>query len=190
MKKALTTTQAARLLGVSDQTIANWVDQGQLPAGRTGGGHRRIEPDDLVAFLVKQNLRVPIELIGTTSAILIVDDDPGVGQWMSRVIGEQHGHCRVLVAQDGYAAGEIVTAERPGIVILDLYMPGLDGFEVCRRIKSRPSTRDTVVIAITAHPSPDAERAILDAGAAVCLSKPISAVQLGQVLGGFLPQNG
>ena len=188
MSKALTTTQAARLMGVSDQTIANWVDRGQLQAGRTAGGHRRIEPENLVSFLKKQKLRVPSELSRATT-ILIVDDDPGVGKWISQAIEKQYHDCRVLLAQDGYAAGELVTAQRPGIVILDLYMPGLDGFEVCRRIKSAPSTRDTVVIAITAHPSAETQRAVLDAGAALCLAKPLSAGELCQAIGEFLPED-
>jgi excisionase family DNA binding protein len=189
MDKTLTTAQAGRLLGVSDQTIANWVDRGQLQAGRTAGGHRRIEPDDLVAFVKKQKLRVPSELSRTIATILIVDDDAGVGEWVSRTVLGRIPQCRVLVALDGYSAGEIVTAERPGIVILDLYMPGMDGFEVCRRIKSRPSTRDIAVIAITAYPSADAERSILDAGAAICLAKPISAEDLCRVLARFLPED-
>lgn len=187
MRKKLTTAQAARLLGVSDQTIANWIDHGQLPAGRTAGGHRRVEADDLVAFLKKQKLRVPAELIQSVPTILVIDDDQGVATWLAQAISSNRHDCRVLIANDGYSAGEIVTAERPGVVILDLYMPGMDGFEVCRKIKSRESTRNTVVLAITAHPSDEAQEAILDAGAATCLPKPLKMETLFQLLDNFLP---
>ena len=78
MMKSLTTTQVARLLGVSDQSVANWVDHGKLRAGKTPGGHRRIEADDLVEFLKRQELRIPAELACPEPGILIVDDDAQV----------------------------------------------------------------------------------------------------------------
>jgi putative two-component system response regulator len=57
-------------------------------------------------------------------------------------------------------------------------MPGMDGFEVCRRIKARPDTRDAVVIAITAYPSPEAERKALECGAAAYFVKPLDISSL------------
>ena len=81
--------------------------------------------------------------------------------------------CEVFQAHDGFAAGEIVGSRRPAVVLLDLRMPGLDGFEVCRRIKANPATRDTVVIAMTGNHSPNAQKRILQCGAKVCLHKPI-----------------
>jgi CheY-like chemotaxis protein len=141
-----------------------------------------------VGFLKRQGLRIPPELQAAAApTVLLVDDDPGVGPWLSQVLISQRPDCRVLLAQDGYSAGEAVTAERPDVVILDLYMPGLDGFAVCRKIKSRPATRKTVVIAITAHFSPEAEKAILDAGAAACLAKPIDTTALRRLLDRMLP---
>jgi CheY-like chemotaxis protein len=59
------------------------------------------------------------------------------------------------------------------VVILDLRMPGMDGFEVCRRIKGDPQTRHATVIAMTAFFSPGAEREILECGAAACLTEPL-----------------
>jgi excisionase family DNA binding protein len=188
MNKHLSTAQVARLLGVSDQSVANWIDRGKLRAGRTPGGHRRIEKQDLVEFLKRQKFRIPRELTASAApTVLVVDDDPGVGTWLSQAIQSKRPDCRVLLAGDGYSAGEIVTAETPHVVLLDLYMPGLDGFAVCRKIKSRPATRKTVVVAITAHPSPEAEQAIREAGAAVYLTKPLDAEALHRVLQRYLP---
>ncbi|MBN2295699.1 MAG: response regulator, partial [Pirellulales bacterium] len=61
----------------------------------------------------------------------------------------------------------------PDVVILDLRMPGMDGYEVCRMIKAQDSTRHAEVIAITAFPSPESEQRIIDCGARVCLAKPL-----------------
>jgi two-component system OmpR family response regulator len=182
LNRTLTTSQTARLLGVSDQTIANWIDQGKLPAGRTPGGHRRVEADDLVEFLKKQKLRVPEELARRNPMLLVVDDEPAVTGWLAQMIQANFPDCQVVVANDGYSAGEIVTAERPEVVILDLYMPGMDGFEVCRKIKSRDTTRETFVLAITARPSPQAEQAALEAGASAYLPKPIDSEELVRLL--------
>ena len=187
MSKALSTTQVAKLLRVSDQSVANWIDQEKLAAGKTPGGHRRVETDDLVVFLKKQKLRIPPELVTDAATVLIVDDDPAVGKLLSRVVSSEHPDCRILVALDGFSAGEIVAAEQPNVVILDLYMPGLDGFEVCRRIKARFATRDVAVIAITANHTPEAEQAIRDAGAVACLAKPVDLDALHQLVRSLLP---
>jgi excisionase family DNA binding protein len=186
MVKKLTTWQISRMLGVSDQSVSNWVDSGQLHAGRTPGGHRRVERDDLIDFLKRQNLRIPPELLPAIPTILIVDDEPEVTRWMSTILAAQHPQCRILVAHDGFAAGEMVMAEHPDLVILDLYMPGIDGFEVCRRIKSDERTRGISVLAITAHPSEEAQRAILDAGAQAVMVKPIDAAEICSRVGDIL----
>ena len=159
----------------------------KISAG-VSGGHRRVETADLILFLKRQKLRVPPELAASDVLILIVDDDPAVSRWLSQAVTSKRPDCRVLAAQDGYSAGEIVAADRPDVVILDLYMPGLDGFEVCRRIKSKHVTRDVVVIAITARHTPEAEKAICDAGAVACLVKPIDTEALHQLLRRLLPE--
>lgn len=173
MKKTLTTSGVAQLLGVAVGSVSNWVDQGQLKAGRTPGGHRRIESDDLVAFLRKQGLRVPPQLAPSQAKVLVVDDDKPLAQWLAQEIGQRYPEREVLVAHDGFSAGELVGAHRPQAVILDLRMPGIDGYEVCRRIKSNEQTKDTVVIAMTAYAAPDAVESILDCGACACLLKPL-----------------
>jgi excisionase family DNA binding protein len=186
MNRKLTTSQTARLLGVSDQTIANWIDQGRLQAGRTPGGHRRVEADDLVEFLKKQKLRIPQELGRTNPMFLVVDDEQAVTEWLAEAIRRYFPDCQVMVANDGYAAGEIVTAERPEVVILDLYMPGINGFEVCRKIKTGETTHDTIVVAMTARPSSEVEQASLEAGASAYLPKPIKSEELVRLLTSLL----
>ena len=87
------------------------------------------------------------------SRILVVDDERSITDWVSQEIKAVHPDFEVFQANDGYAAGEIVTSSRPDVVILDLRMPGLDGFEVCQRIKEKEETKATAIIAITAHHS-------------------------------------
>ena len=171
MKNSLSTLDIARLVGVAVGSVANWIDDNKLKAGRTPGGHRRVLVKDLIEFLHKQNLPIPAELIPTPK-ILVVDDETAIAEWVTHKIQEQLPACEVLQANDGFSAGELVGTMKPDVVILDIQMPELDGYEVCRRIKSKESTRNIVVIAMTGKRTPKVEKRILECGAKVCLSKP------------------
>ena len=103
--------------------------------------------------------------------ILIVDDTPLNLDVLSSLLSSFHPR----IAADGATALRMAQQRPPDLILLDVMMPGLDGFEVCRRIKAREETRGTTVIAITAHPSPKAEQRILECGAEVCLTKPLEA---------------
>lgn len=173
MKNSLTTTRIATMLGVSGQTIANWIDQGRLRADRTPGGHRRVSPQDLMAFLAAQRLTIPTDLADQQHTLLVVEDDPQVGPWLVSQLMQARSDLRILLAQDGYTAGELVARERPATIVLDIYLPGIDGYEVCRRIKANPETAASVVIAMTGNHSPDVQAEILAAGAVACLPKPV-----------------
>lgn len=175
MAKTLSTSQVARLIGAGVASVVNWVNQGQIKAGRTPGGHRRVAVEDLIEFLRGHNLPIPPELLPSAPKVLIVDDEPSVRKWIRDEIQEKHPDYEVQEAKDGFSAGELVGAWKPDVVILDLRMPGMDGFEVCSRIKAREDTRGAAVIAITAYHSPKAERQILECGARVCLEKPLQS---------------
>ncbi|MBM4130882.1 response regulator [bacterium] len=182
MKRTMSTTRAAELLGVSAQTIANWIDNGQLVAGRTPGGHRRIAPRDLREFLTARGLPVPVGLADRRPTVLVVEDDPQIGPWLVLRLSTVRPDLRVLLARDGFRAGELVASETPGTVLLDIYLPGLDGFEVCRRIKERDESCDTDVIAMSAHDTPEVRETVLAAGASAFLPKPVDFAKLLRLL--------
>ena len=171
--QVLSTTRVAKILGVAPASVANWVNQGELKAGRTPGGHRRVSMSDLISFADRRNLPVPPELRPSPSKILIVDDEESLVKLLVEEIRERYPDLTILTAYDGYTAGHLVGAERPDVVLLDLRIPGMDGFEVCRRIKADQKTRDTAVIAMTAYPLPEVEGQVLEAGAECCLPKPL-----------------
>jgi DNA-binding response OmpR family regulator len=78
----------------------------------------------------------------------------------------------VTAVQDGKAGIEAIMANRPDLVILDVMMPELDGWDVCRRIKSDPHLRSIPVIILTARPSPGAVPLSVESGADVYMEKP------------------
>ena len=106
----------------------------------------------------------------TRPTLLVVDDDPINIQALYRVFADDH---QVLMATTGAQALEMCLARQPDLVLLDVMMPDMDGYEVCRRLKEDPATRDIPVIFVTAHNDSAAEAQGLDLGAADFISKPI-----------------
>lgn len=105
--------------------------------------------------------------------ILCVDDEPLVLQ-MNGDILRFHGYT-VLTALDGPTALEMATRERPSLILLDIIMPGMDGFEVCRRLKADPDLKDIPVIILTALTDTNLNVRAFEAGAELALRKPAEA---------------
>jgi excisionase family DNA binding protein len=182
MKNLLSTLDIARMLGVATASVSKWVDQNHLKAGKTPGGHRRVLVADLLDFLQRQKLPIPAELLPSQPVVLVVDDEVEVTAWIAEEISAAFPHCAVHQVHDGYSAGELVTSLKPAVVILDLHMRGMDGYEVCKRIKAREDTKSIVVIAMTAQHSPKVEKRMLECGAKICLAKPLDRlILLGEV---------
>jgi putative two-component system response regulator len=106
-----------------------------------------------------------------TQTVLVVDDTPQNLNVASRILRE---HYRCLVARDGAKALEIAAAEdRPNLILLDVMMPGLNGYETCRKLKENPATRDIPVIFLTALNDVGDETHGFEAGAVDFITKPI-----------------
>ena len=93
-------------------------------------------------------------------------------------IFDQELDCAVEIAGDGIAALEKIEANRPDVILLDIMMPRMSGFEVCKRVKKNPETCDIPVVMVTAlNEMGDIERGI-DSGADDFLSKPVNKLEL------------
>ena len=102
--------------------------------------------------------------------ILIVDDDFQIQKLLTKVLSAQK--YETAVASDGFEAGVKVTEFKPGLIILDLFMPGMDGFEVCKRIKENPLSSQIKILAITGYDTEENKDRILEAGADGYAVKP------------------
>ncbi|WP_029010314.1 diguanylate cyclase [Azospirillum halopraeferens] len=107
----------------------------------------------------------------TRPAILVVDDVPSNVQVLSRILKDEYD---IYFATDGSRALELVESRVPDLVLLDIMMPGMDGYEVCRRIKTNPATRDIPVIFVSARGEVEDETRGLEAGAIDFITKPMS----------------
>ncbi|MDH3626238.1 MAG: response regulator [Acidobacteriota bacterium] len=174
-KAVFTTFETAKLCHVSPLSIINWVNAGRLPAFRTPGGHRRIRREDLIRFMRENGIPLPEELREGSgkSKVLVVDDEASIREVLAEHLTTRTTSYEVLTAADGFEAGRLVATFRPDVVLLDLRMPGLDGFQICRTIKADPETKNTVVIAMTGFYSPETEARILECGAIRCFAKPV-----------------
>ena len=112
--------------------------------------------------------------------VLVVDDHP-INLELARFVLENHG-CQVDTASGGEAALSQIARRRPEVVLLDIQMPGVDGFEVVRRLRSDPATRSIVLVAFTAYAMPGDERRFLAAGFDAYLPKPIDIRTFGSQL--------
>ncbi|HIJ97165.1 MAG TPA: two-component system response regulator [Desulfuromonadales bacterium] len=104
-------------------------------------------------------------------SILVVDDTPANLSLMANLLAE---HYQVKVANNGARALELATATLPDLILLDIMMPEMDGYEVCRRLKSDPHTELVPVIFLTAQNSVEDEEHGLLLGAVDFIHKPIS----------------
>ncbi|MEX2142100.1 MAG: response regulator [Pirellulales bacterium] len=110
------------------------------------------------------------------SRILIADDNQPNVELMEAFLADVD--CEVAVAVDGRDTLEKVAAFQPDLILLDVMMPKLSGFEVCKKIKSDPKTKGTMVLMVTAlNERGDIERGV-DSGTDDFLSKPVNKVEL------------
>ena len=111
-----------------------------------------------------------------TARVLVVDDvDANVKLLEARLTAE---YLEVRTARSGREALEICANEHADVVLLDVMMPGMDGFEVCRRLKSEPRTQHIPVIMVTALDHPSDRVRGLEAGADDFLTKPVDDIAL------------
>ncbi len=170
----LTSYQVGALLQVNPSSINKWVKDGRIPAFRTPGGHRRIRAADLVAFLAQHHMPIPRPLTGASRRrLLVVDDDAKQLDALSRVLRGYGDRVELAAVNNGVDALVKIGAFKPHIVVLDVFMPAVDGFEVCRRLKANPDTAKTMIIMASGQMSPDVEKRAIEAGADLCIPKPL-----------------
>ena len=176
--------EVAKMLHVSPVTVRQWAATNKLPCKQTPGGHRRFAIDDVREFLEQQSVTSDQDSI----TILIIDDDRMHYQFLEEAIKHLLPHVSTAVASNGFEAGDLLHKSKPDVVLLDIIMPGIDGFAVCQRIKSSSMTCHIPVIAMTGYPSDENIQRIIAAGAETCLRKPIRMDMLRDLLSKHIQQ--
>jgi len=120
--------------------------------------------------------------------ILIVDDNPA-NLKLARVVLAGAGY-EVRVAADAEEALAALRTFRPRVILLDLQMPGMDGFELARRLKADPAQRGVVLLALTAYAMRGDEERALEAGCDGYVAKPIDTRTLPDLIAGYVARGG
>lgn len=181
--RLLTSHEVGDLLQVNPSSVKKWVNDGRIAAFRTPGGHRRIRVADLVDFLTRHDMPIPRSLAeASRRRMLVVDDDAMSLRALARRLKPYLSRVQVELTQNGIDALVMVGSFKPHLIVLDVFMPELDGVEVCRRLKLKPETRDIGVIVTSAHLTKAIEDNAQAAGALTCVPKPIEL----KVLLGYL----
>ncbi len=175
--KSLTTGEIAKLCDVHLRTVIRWIDNGELKGYKLPGrGNNRVLVEDFIAFVKKHDMPLPPEFETVDNRkILIVDDELSIAKAIQRAL-RPHGF-ETSIATSGFEAGSQLTMEKPILMTLDLSMPGVDGFEVIRRVRETPEIAKVKILVISALGDTQLQRAV-ELGADATLSKPFENQQL------------
>lgn len=127
-----------------------------------------MKADELAALRAQDSVHA---LFGRRPRLLVVDDQPANVQVLHQTFAADH---QVLMATSGEQALNVCAAKQPDLVLLDVVMPGMDGYEVCARLKADPGLRDIPVVFVSAQDDEVSEANGLDVGAVDYISKPIN----------------
>jgi len=174
--------EIAQEANLSLGTIRHYSNLGLItPDKRTQGNFRLFKKDATLERLgiitklitqgmsleqIQQELDKPVK----PKDVLIVDDEKEVGEVIQELLKDKKVSTKIVY--DGFAAGEEMGKNMPDLIILDLHLPGVDGFEICRMVKQADQSGRTKILAITGYDSPENAQKIIACGADAYLAKP------------------
>lgn len=179
--------EVANICGVVNQTAINWIRNGYLKAFSTPGGQYRVYQDDLIEFMMKRHMRIPSDLVveekaDTLGSILIVDDDRGLNNVMMKYFSGKFPDFSFYQAFDGFEAGVQMVEKKPDLILLDLNLPGLDGFSLCSRINDTDEFGKPLVFVITSLNDDGVEEKVKKMGAKEFFRKPLNLVEVAEAV--------
>lgn len=187
-----TTREAAEILGVSLRTAQLWVDSGILKAWRTEGGHRRIDLTSVESLMREDKPKkagivepaMPLTL--GQLKILVVEDDNTLLKLYRLHMSGWNLPVQLTMAANGYDALVLIGREQPDLMIADLTMPGMDGFQMIRSISNSSFREGMEIIVVTGMEESEIEKhGGLPRGVRV-MHKPIPFVEIKTLVEGMI----
>lgn len=171
-KKPLGVGQVASICRVSKKTVLNWIYDGALKAFTTYGGHYRIWPVNLKKFLDSAGMDIPFDYVDETAThILIVDDEKSYAQMLKSVISAEIPGVEIITTDDGYEALLLIGEIKPQLLILDIKMSKVDGFQVLELLRSRKIEHKMKVLVVSGFLSPETREQLAKTSADAVLDK-------------------
>jgi excisionase family DNA binding protein len=155
-KSYFTTREAARELGVAVATVQLWTDSGVLQAWKTQGGHRRIDRASVERLLYTHR---PEQSNATTTTspekvppcvhMMVVDDDLFQLEMYEHVVPLWHPQIKLTVVNNAFEALLLVGRSAPDLLVVDLQMPGMDGFSMLKILAANAEMKSTRIVVVT-----------------------------------------
>lgn len=144
------TTQAAKLLGVSLGTVQQMVEDGVLEAWKTSGGHRRILRESVLAHISRRGALPHSAKGDNTLHVLIAEDEPLQQELYRRTLGKWQLPVHIEIVGSGIDGLVAVGRQVPDILIVDLILPGVDGFQMVRTLHANTALTQMDIIVVSA----------------------------------------
>lgn len=156
--RSYSTIDIAKRLGISLQTVQRWVDSGRLKAWKTPGGHRRIDARSAELLFEEHEQAVGSEAatdkaetaLARPLQVVIVDDDLMERELIATLVQAALPAAQLRVASNGFQGLVMIARFAPDIVVTDVHMPHMDGFEMIRNVLADAATRPRRLIAVSA----------------------------------------
>jgi len=148
-KDYLSSREAAELLGVAVSTVQLWVDGGLLRAWTTGGGHRRIAYESVEEMLKQQQEAIKEHEEQTRLTVIVVEDDRQQRRLYEKQITSWESNANVITAKDGYEGLIKIGQALPDVIISDLMMPNIDGFQMVKVLKEIPELKNCLIVVVS-----------------------------------------
>ncbi len=181
--------EVAEICGVVNQTAINWIRKGYLKAFMTPGGQYRVYKDNLLKFMEKRNMRIPPYLLKKRvdkKTVLVVDDDIGFNNVLVKYLLKKFDNIETIQAFDGFEAGVLLSDKKPSIVLLDLDLPGVDGFSICEKIHTSKEFGNPVVFIVTGLSGDDVPARVMALGATEVFKKPLNLAEVAAAIAGVM----
>jgi len=173
MQQLFSVSEVSRVCQLSSRDVLNWIQKGKLKAAKNLDGDYTVKREDLVRLLQNMRLCIPDEL--TTESpfkILIVDDEPCIRRLLRLNLLGRFPGIAIEESGEGFHAGWRAHDFVPDVIILDILMPGMDGFRLCRLIRNHEDLSETKIIAVSALRENETRTRILGLGADEFIAKP------------------
>ncbi|MGB9677660.1 MAG: response regulator [Candidatus Ratteibacteria bacterium] len=174
-KKFYTTGELGKMIGVSRVTVYKWIKNKKIEGVRLPGGRWVILKKEAERIIKERNLDTEIE---KEIKILIGDDNVDIVNSLKEFLERRNRNFRIIPAYNGFEVGRYLYSFKPEVLILDVFMPGINGFEILNIVKNDPKLRGIFVIVITGYPEEENIKRIKEEGADYIFIKPFDYNEL------------
>ena len=191
-KKIYTTTEAAKVCHVERATIIRWIDVGILKAFKTPTGRNKILIEDLVKLLKDNGMPIPPEFAEAAKpTVFIVDDEEDFLFVLKERLTPESGAApfELETFDNGFDALMAIGRDTPDLLITDIRMPGMSGYELCKKLKENGDTQAMKIIIISGYLDEELERFKAGELANAYLEKPLNFRELKRLISEYLNVN-